>query len=202
MKSVLISIRPEWCEKIASGEKTIEVRKTKPRCKKPFKCYIYCTKPKERLSLNGGLFCFEDDLAILNRLGMPRIGNPWGSLDKGEMLINGMVIGEFICDRISEAHWMQDLGYACVYKTWQDNEDCMTNDELLEYMGEKDILYGWHISDLKIYEDPKELREFHKHCTPECNFSEECGGTTKRNCLFPLSRPPQSWCYVEEAENE
>ena len=26
MKGVLISIRPKWCEKIASGEKTIEVR--------------------------------------------------------------------------------------------------------------------------------------------------------------------------------
>ena len=43
MKSVLISIRPQWCEKIASGEKTIEVRKTAPK-KVPFKCYIYMTQ--------------------------------------------------------------------------------------------------------------------------------------------------------------
>ena len=28
MKSVLISIQPKWVEKIARGEKTIEVRKT------------------------------------------------------------------------------------------------------------------------------------------------------------------------------
>ena len=46
MKSVLISIRPMWCELIASGKKTIEVRKTRPKIETPFKCYIYCTKPK------------------------------------------------------------------------------------------------------------------------------------------------------------
>ena len=45
-KAVLISIRPKWCEKIASGEKTIEVRKTRPKLHTPFKCYIYCTKDK------------------------------------------------------------------------------------------------------------------------------------------------------------
>lgn len=43
-KAVLISIRPQWCAKIASGEKTIEFRKSRPELKKPFKCYIYCTK--------------------------------------------------------------------------------------------------------------------------------------------------------------
>ena len=46
MKAVLISIRPEWCAKIASGEKTIEVRKTRPKLETPFKCYIYCTLPR------------------------------------------------------------------------------------------------------------------------------------------------------------
>ena len=45
MKSVLISIKPQWCEKIASGEKTIEVRKTAPK-EVPFKAYIYSTKGK------------------------------------------------------------------------------------------------------------------------------------------------------------
>ena len=43
MKAVLISLRPKWCEKIASGEKKIEVRKTRPKLQTPFKCYIYCT---------------------------------------------------------------------------------------------------------------------------------------------------------------
>lgn len=43
MKSALISIRPRWCQKIISGEKTIEVRKTRPRLNPPLKCYIYQT---------------------------------------------------------------------------------------------------------------------------------------------------------------
>lgn len=45
-KAVLISIRPKWCEKIVNGEKTIEIRKTRPRLETPFKCYIYCTLPR------------------------------------------------------------------------------------------------------------------------------------------------------------
>ena len=45
-KAVLISIRPKWVEKIVNGEKTIEVRKTRPKMNTPFKCYIYCTLPK------------------------------------------------------------------------------------------------------------------------------------------------------------
>ena len=51
MKAVMISIRPEWCAKIANGQKTIEVRKTSPNLKPPFKCYIYCTSRRPYLVL-------------------------------------------------------------------------------------------------------------------------------------------------------
>ena len=43
MKAVLISIRPEWVDKILAGKKTLEVRKNRPNMGTPFKCYIYCT---------------------------------------------------------------------------------------------------------------------------------------------------------------
>lgn len=43
-KAVLISIHPEWAEKILFGKKTLEVRKTRPCLETPFKCYIYYTK--------------------------------------------------------------------------------------------------------------------------------------------------------------
>lgn len=49
MKAILMSIQLKWCEKIANGEKTIEVRKTRPKLETPFKVYIYCTKGKEVL---------------------------------------------------------------------------------------------------------------------------------------------------------
>lgn len=175
MKSVLISIRPEWCEKIVSGKKTIEVRKTRPKCETPFKCFIYMTAGNAvyPVTING---------------------NPYICSNNG----GKQVIGEFICDRISEAHWMQDFGYACVYKEWQDNEDCMTNDEMLAYIGDKDVLYGWHISELKIYDEPKGLWEFCRNCNPgygaDCKFCKTHGGSRSKM----LQRPPQSWCYVEK----
>lgn len=52
-RAVLISIRPEWCEKIADGEKTIEVRKTRPKLETPFRCYIYRTKGTVPHIING-----------------------------------------------------------------------------------------------------------------------------------------------------
>lgn len=76
-KAVMLSIRPKWCQKIASGEKTIEVRKTKPKLETPFKCYIYCTLPK---------YPHED--FITTDYPMPQF---YGG---------GKVIGEFTCDRI------------------------------------------------------------------------------------------------------
>ena len=48
-KAVLLSIRPNWCKKIANLRKTVEIRKTAPNLEVPFKCYIYCTKPEEKL---------------------------------------------------------------------------------------------------------------------------------------------------------
>lgn len=164
MRSVLISIRPKWCELIASGEKTIEVRKTRPKIETPFKCYIYCTDA----------YCSPDGDAF---------SHGWRK----------RVIGEFTCDKIGEAqsnlNWMQDFGYA----------GCLTNLQMFDYIGENDILFGWHISELKIYDTPKKLGEFHRLCVPSCNFSEECGGVQDgEHCLFPMKRPPQSWCYVEE----
>ena len=71
-KAVLISIRPEWCKKIAGGQKTVEIRKTAPNLKKPFKCYIYCTKSTHFVDIPG---VKESDL----------------------MPADGKVIGEFTC---------------------------------------------------------------------------------------------------------
>jgi len=44
MRAVILSVRPQWCELIANGQKTVEVRKNRPKIPTPFKCYIYCTK--------------------------------------------------------------------------------------------------------------------------------------------------------------
>lgn len=76
-KAILISIDPEWCRLIASREKTVEVRKTRPKIKTPFKCYIYCTLPK-------------------------RSGDIYLTGNRNPVQGNGKIIGEFICGRIIE----------------------------------------------------------------------------------------------------
>ena len=135
-KAVLISIRPEWCEKIVTGQKTIEVRKTRPKMNPPFKCYIY------------------------------KCGS-------------GKVIGEFLCDQIIE-----DRTYGHNEKFYR--AACMSAYDAAAYAMQSPM-YGWHISDLRVYDHPRDLWEF----------------TGLRQTRFgwepvPITRPPQSWRYVEE----
>lgn len=195
-KAVMISIRPKWCERIASGEKTIEVRKTRPKLETPFKCYIYCTKAKGRLItiLKDG----DENYGEIYR-GKPvfiktdegSVCDMWGKRQK--------VIGEFTCDRIdrlapaNEPYGIYDIDDDYVLQT------CLENGALWDY-GHGTPLYGWHISNLKIYDKPKELGEFEGLCKvdadccacPYYNSSKmDCDGRT-------IKRPPQSWCYVEE----
>lgn len=145
-KAVLISIRPKWCEKIISGEKTIEVRKTRPKMETPFKCYIYCTRGKDARRLRGS----------------------WSK-----------VIGEFACDRIYE---LAPLNHA---PDDAEQQACLTREEIARYL--KGIGYGWHISNLRIYDHPRDLWEFTG--LRETKFGLAPG---------PITRPPQSWRYVEE----
>lgn len=176
MKSVLISIQPKWCALIATGKKTVEVRKTKPKLETPFKVYIYCTNS-------------EDMLWILreNERNSEKIASIFTAKDVGGATkANGKVIGEFVCDNIAKGN--SQLG------------SCLTMPEINEYANGKTV-YGWHISNLVIYDKPKELSEFRKTCInglycESCamysEFNDCCG-----NKALSLTRPPQSWCYVE-----
>ena len=202
MKSVLISIRPKWCELIASGKKTIEVRKTRPKIETPFKVYIYCTQARNPIRDSGRILMYEDDLALTNRWGQGKlIENPCGAMMEGEFFLNGKVIGEFVCDSI----FMIWNGYA-----GNLGDDCLTFEERENYLKGNNG-YGWHISDLVIYDKPKELSEVYKYCgdNPDCNGCEahyysntECGledyCCSKIYGCRPINRPPQSWCYVEK----
>lgn len=204
-KAVLISIRPQWVEKILSGEKTVEIRKSVPKLKTPFKCYIYCTKAKAGKS-------HQYDAFGVN-------GKP--------VECGGKVVAEFICDEI-KYHGKEGL----IVK--EDAEralagSCLTRKQIIDYLGGKNTDYaydsnrfnfcGWHISDLKVYDKPKELCEFTKYSENdirpcehygECkyeyyDYSEDCRACgidfDGENCPFiKLQRPPQSWCYVEDSQ--
>lgn len=171
MKSVLISIQPKWCELIASGKKTVEVRKTRPKLETPFKVYIYQT-------IDGG--------AKYDRI-----------VSSG--LICGKVIGEFVCDEIFTL-WS---GYA-----GENGDDCLTFDKRECYLGFNEdgsnrMGYGWHISDLVIYDKPRELSDFKKPCTHKndcctCDRYDYIG----HRCYDDITRPFQSWGYVESEDEK
>lgn len=175
-KAVMLSIRPKWVEKIANGEKTIEVRKTKPKLDTPFKCYIYCT-------LQGCNEFFRADL-----------GRDVAKWNRGKWADRkGNVIGEFICDRIYEFaplnHAPDDV----------EKQACLTREEIVNYL--KGTGYGWHIVDLRIYDQPRELTEFRRAC-PNSWYCESCvmhweNNGTCGNERLQIKRAPQSWCYVE-----
>lgn len=189
MKSVLISIQPRWCEMIAAGRKTVEVRKTVPKLELPFKCYIYCTNKKPFL-VWGDVFRGNWETEVTHLSGWSR-----EAAEKIWDILNGKVIGEFVCNFVDiyEFDWCDhpELGISgdggdnwyCI-----DDEDlkktCIPEYEFYAY-GNREDLYGWHISDLVIYDDPKPLSDFH-HCGVNYHFNP------------PITRPPQSWCYVEE----
>lgn len=195
MKAVMISIQSKWVEKIANRKKTIEVRKNAPEV--PFKAYIYCTKAKPYLyrEANPPFELFLDN-----------------DLYEGEgyddKLFSGKVIGEFICDEIIE--WQYDKGHQ-YYVEYPD--DCTSYfpylkchseatglkcSEIENYSKGK-TLYGWHISDLKIYDKPKTLSEFRKPCKINLPMCDRCEyySTWNGRCEN-ITRAPQGWCYVEE----
>lgn len=170
MKAILMSIRPEWCDLIIRGQKTLEVRRTKPgNLKTPFKCYVYCTKSKSKI---GWLLIVP--------------GKGWKRLD-------GNIIGEFTCDGIRR------IGPEyCVVK--EDIESavagsCLSIKQVKKYAGwdigmnysDMKDLYGWHISDLKIYDRPRPLSAFARLRATKFGYEP-----------VDIERPPQSWFYVED----
>lgn len=187
-KAVLISIQPRWCELIASGEKTVEVRKTRPKIDTPFKCFIYCTKPKH---------IYED---IISALGT----------ENGYLYAGGKVIGEFVCDAvfpISVTYSDENSRVALREFPYTG----LTDKEIMDYLGNGKQGYGWHISDLVIYDQPETLDELCKPCINDC-LSCECYSISydpyepsycdweryMESTESIIKRPPQSWCYVED----
>ncbi len=177
-ESIMLSVQPKWVEKIISGEKTIEVRKTAPKLETPFKCFIYCTFPKKpvyTLWLNRG----KDT----------------------KFLADGKVVGEFTCDNVSEIKPHDDGYGATIEYNKCGKGSCLSSDQLNDYLkGGKG--YAWHISDLQIYDKPKKLSEFvTKRKCDSCKVSgyESTACIWDEDCIVPhkLSRAPQSWCYVE-----
>lgn len=140
MKSVILSVQPKWCELIASGEKTIEVRKTAPKLETPFKVYVYQTKIKFKVKN------WQENFQSI-------VFTPNGGVEEG----NGKVIGSFVCDRVRLCIPFGLKGHLLSQEVYR--EMCLTKEQLDKYGGLK-TLYGWHITEPKLFDKPRELGEF------------------------------------------
>ena len=201
MKAVLLSIHPKWCELIALGKKTVEVRKTKPKIEVPFKCYIYCTNAKGRAFFTKG----ENGNYAPARLG------------------NGKIIGSFVCDKIFDIPYIlpfdSDDNYHSIHSSVL-KFSCLTEDDIDTYLGNRNG-YGWQISDFKIYDNPRKLSEFYVEGDCDCmnckscawfdkgngfNVEDDCSlaykGVEQHKSFKPIMKPPQSWMYVEGENND
>lgn len=219
MKSIMISIQPQWVEKILKGEKTIEIRKTKPSCDLPVKVYIYETKSKFRKGYYNNL---DHKIHYYEDFG------------------KGKVVAEFTLNQVDTI----EICDPCVLRNgeqqdwhWFKSNACLDSEEMMSYIGYGDDHdgwgseyakgYAWHIDDLKIYDKPKELGEF--TTSPYCsNYMKNVEVTVNalgdyvahyednffcKKCKYfdgdfnicerkpkPLTRPPQSYMFVEELE--
>ena len=170
MKSVLRSIKPYWFYLICEGIKKIEVGKTAPTAECWDKItYLYCSK----------------DMKSFNRI-------PKEHREKYRKYL-GKVGARFVCDKVDKIV-LTARGYTInndiAYTNKVARESCLYFDDLQKYLG-KNVGYAWHISELKIYDKPKELSEFKKVC-----LNGKCSDCIYEECK--ITRPPQSWQYVEE----
>lgn len=195
MNKILMSIKPQWSAKIFNGEKTVEVRRTRPKLEPPFEVLVYETKGQFIKSVKGACTTY----------GYGR----------------GKVIGSFVCDKITccqayygssgEGHLTNLFGTEC-------KRACLSEQELFDYItgngGKMGTGWLWHITEPKLFDKPRELCEFCVPCKeydsdkPHCGecdyykYSPNDSGDAQEECLCggskPLRRPPQSWCRVED----
>lgn len=112
-RAVLISIKPKYCELIASGKKTVEVRKTRPKIPTPFKGYIYCTL--------SGMNEFVESITLEQYYC-----EKWYER-------KGNVIGEFVCDKIITVDCDSVAPFDKESGKYIDKETCLDRDMLWKY---------------------------------------------------------------------
>lgn len=173
MKAIMISDHARWCALMMNGYKKIEVRKGTALYKATQKLideygyaefYVYCTKGDYDIVRESSPYSsvpYYTCVKIDKKLSK--------DLPEYKYSCRGKVIFKFRCykveeietehDRFDEVIWYStgsmDVGDIC-------KNSCLIFDELDDYLdGEKGTAI--HISDLEIFDEPKELSEFYKN---------------------------------------
>jgi hypothetical protein len=101
-------------------------------------------------------------------------------------VVSGKVIGEFVCDSVFPlSFYASDASFFDTEPPLPVPGTCLTDREIADYLGNGKTGYGWHISELWIYDKPKELKQFQIPTTIPARR---------------VRQAPQSWCYIEEVE--
>ena len=189
-KAILLSIKPKYVVDILNGKKTIEIRKTMPKCDLPIDVYIYCTKGKPRAILT------DKGCVLANKLAVG--GN---SIYKSGYSLDGQVVAKFTLRKVEEItnqHWFHGRTFYTktfgAYKLIQ--KSCLSDKELSTYLKGKNG-YAYHIEDLVIFDKPKELSEFKR------KYYLQYAGMSKNTIhyeLEPMTKAPQSYCFVESED--
>ena len=189
MKAILISVQPQWVAKILNGEKTLEIRKSMPKCDLPIDVYIYVTKGDKKSCLE-----YAD--------------NPDKSKDgkwcitSGYPYANGKVVAKFTLNKVEEIECItRDNGFAIERYITKElsvvdimEKSCLYFEDLKDYLYYSNG-YAIHITKLEIFDKPKELREFRKHLSTGNCWNCKIFGNGCITCA--ITKAPQSWCYVE-----
>ena len=176
-KSVLRSIKPYWVYLILKGIKTVEVGKQKPKSLDwDGRVFIYCSKDKKSFNQ------------------IPEEDREWFKQYLGK------VVAVFDCNTIQE-----DNLYMTRYQESFYQKACLSHTQVKEY-GQGKMLYGWHISNLKVFDIPKALNQFCTYCFGGCDNCEyqswdySYAGGKDLICTVryekPIKRPPQSYCFI------
>lgn len=178
---ILASIKPYYYYLIAEGIKKIEVRKS----------------ALKNLPQDIAFYMSKDEKSFAK---IPK------ELQEKYRKHFGKVVMRVICDKVYEYTFSH---YEAEYRVTHVEQEamCLNQPELIRY-GKGKTLYGWHISDLKIYDKPKELSEFYRPCSYSgicysCNrFRPNGTPNDKPNdfCDGEITRPPQSYMFVKEVE--
>lgn len=198
MNKIMMSIKPQYVAKIFNGEKTVEVRRTRPKLEPPFEVLVYQTKITFKVRN------WQENFQSI-------VFTPNGGAEDG----NGKVIGSFVCDKVEKITPSVEWG-SHGYDTVDDDllKEMRLERGYLENYGSGVTLYGWHITEPKLFDKPRELCEFCVPCKeydsdkPHCgecayySYSPNDSGDAQEECLCegskPLLRPPISWCRVED----
>lgn len=180
MKSIILSVQPKWLEKILNGEKTIEIRKTNPKCELPIDVYLRCSKGKPYIVASySGVVENEKPYYVDVRFMPPVISE----------FINGKVVAKFTLNKVEKIPFDYDE-HIRIY-----DKCCIDMKELISYSKSK-TLYAWHIDNLVIFDKPKELSEF-KRWVSKTIYCGMDSPPYQDKVLMNITKAPQSYCYCE-----